>query len=405
MTFECALEDPVEQAERVLADFPLCDRCLGRLFGMLGRGLSNEERGRALKLAIVMRLHARIREGDPESLQRFRALAPNLGQVASRLYKELYGEELGPRPCYLCGGLLEKFIEDAARRAFEAMRPYNVKSFLIGVRVSSDYVAREEDLRSRYSLKYGESLKSELKREIGKLIQSRYGLAPDFARPEAVATVEFPGGSVEVSVRRLIMAARYHRANRWTPIRPMESSPVLDAILKATGGSYVSVKGLVRDEMGVRVLGAGVPVIVEVSRPLSRDSLRPGDRVEANGQALELEALEVAMPRHEELLRRTRTYRCIILSETSLSEAALSLASSSLLDKEVRQRVGTHEAIGRVKGVSCRKITDHVAECLISSEERIYVRELVTGHGTSPSLAEALGSKLECVLADLVEVS
>jgi len=98
------LEDPVEQAEKLLADVPLCDRCLGRLFAMLGRGLSNAERGRALKLAVLMRLHARIREGDKEALERFRAIAPNIGQSASRLYEELFGSRLEVRQCYLATG-------------------------------------------------------------------------------------------------------------------------------------------------------------------------------------------------------------------------------------------------------------------------------------------------------------
>ena len=398
------MEDPVELAERVLSEYPLCDRCLGRLFGMLGRGLSNAERGRALKVAVLMRLHARIREGDQEARERLRAIAPNIGAAASRIYEELFGSRLEPRPCYICHGLLEGFIEGAASSAYQALARYNVRSFLIGVRVSPEYVSREEEVRSRFSLKYGESLKSELKREIGKLVQSKYGLAPDFARPEAVATVEFPGGSVEVSVRRLGLAARYVRHDRWSPLRPTEASPLLERLLRVTGGSWAAVQGLVRDEMGVRVLGDGVPVVIEVSRPTSRDALKPGDRVEVEGASIEVRSLDAKPPTQEELSRRVRTYRCVVLSESTLTEASLGLAQASLSGREVTQKVGAHEATGRVRGVRCRLISDHVAECLISVDERVYVRELVTGDGTSPSLAAALGTRVECLLADLVEV-
>jgi len=40
----------------------------------------------------------------------------------------------------------------------------------------------------------------------------------------------------------------------------------------------------------------------------------------------------------------------------------------------------------------------------VAADERLYVRELVTGEGTSPSLAEALGSRLDCLEFDLLGV-
>jgi len=398
------LEDPVEQAEKLLADVPLCDRCLGRLFAMLGRGLSNAERGRALKLAVLMRLHARIREGDKEALERFRAIAPNIGQPASRLYEELFGSRLEVRQCYLCDGVLDAFIEEAARKAFEVLKEYNVRRFLIGVRVAPKYINGEEELKAKYQLKYGESLKSELKREIGKLIQARYGLEPEFSRPEGVATIEFPEGLVEVSIRRLGVSATYRRWDRWSPIRPYEEHPLVQGLVKAFEGSSASIYGLVRDEIGVRVLGLGVPLVVEVSKPKTRGALSRGDRVQVIGSELEVNDLDVEPPGQESLSRRVRLYRCVIMSESPLSEAALSLASSSLTGKQVSQRVGPHEATASVRGVSCRLVADHVAECLVAADERLYVRELVTGEGTSPSLAEALGSRLDCLEFDLLGV-
>ncbi|MGC9071530.1 MAG: tRNA pseudouridine(55) synthase [Acidilobus sp.] len=399
------MEDPVEQAERALTDVPLCDRCLGRLFAMLGRGLSNDERGKALKLAVVLRLHSRIREGDREALDKFREIAPNVGPLASRLYEELFGSKLEPRSCVICGGSLDSFVDEAAARAYESLAAYNVRSFLIGVRVPQEYVAREEELKSRHSLKYSESLKSELKRQIGKLVQARYGLRPDFTRPDAIATVEFPTGRVEVSVRRLGIAVSYFRFNRWLPIRPYKLHPLVKAIIDRVGGASVAVHGLVRDELGVRVLGAGLPLVIEVSRPRSRDVLRPGDTIEVEGAAFKVKAIDAKPPSQDELARRVRTYRCVITSEASISTATLSLASSSIIGKQVRQRVGSHEAVGQVRGISCVPITDRAAECLVSVDEKIYIRELITGEGTTPSLSEALATKLECLSADLVGVS
>jgi len=36
------------------AKLPLCNHCLGRLYAMLGHGLSNDERGRAIRIIYAM---------------------------------------------------------------------------------------------------------------------------------------------------------------------------------------------------------------------------------------------------------------------------------------------------------------------------------------------------------------
>ena len=43
-----------EQVEKILAYGPCCDHCLGRFFGKRSHGLSDDERGRGLKIALAL---------------------------------------------------------------------------------------------------------------------------------------------------------------------------------------------------------------------------------------------------------------------------------------------------------------------------------------------------------------
>ena len=54
----------LSQALELLQEYPLCDRCLGRLFGWLGTDTTNPERGRSIKLLLIMDADLEIRSGD-----------------------------------------------------------------------------------------------------------------------------------------------------------------------------------------------------------------------------------------------------------------------------------------------------------------------------------------------------
>lgn len=394
--------DIVDVAARLLEKYPLCDRCLGRMFAGLGRGLSNDERGMALKLAVAMKLHAAAKAGDQDAMRRLRRVLANSGPGLDRLYKELFNEEPQHLPCYICGGLLDEYLKSMAPRVAQLLRDYNVRTFLIGAKVSKDVIEKEEAIKGELGITYGESIKSEIKRELGKLVQS-LGFTVDFVKPEGVATVTFPSGTVELQVTRLRIHGIYRRHSRGMPIRVNEEEkhPLIAKLVEVTGSSAAGIGWLVRDEGDSRVLGEGIPIYVSLSRPRVRDALRPGSRIEVEGA--ELTVMEVGVRQPQEL-RRVRIYRCIVHLASSVSDEALALASSSLSGKQVVQKVMGKSVSGKVHTVQCRLLASTAAECLIALDEQLYVKEFVSGLGSEPSLSSALRVSSECASLDLLGV-
>ncbi|PIU59874.1 tRNA pseudouridine(54/55) synthase Pus10, partial [Candidatus Bathyarchaeota archaeon CG07_land_8_20_14_0_80_47_9] len=45
--------DILEKALRMLEKHPLCDHCLGRQFALLGHGMGNDDRGKAIKSVLT----------------------------------------------------------------------------------------------------------------------------------------------------------------------------------------------------------------------------------------------------------------------------------------------------------------------------------------------------------------
>ena len=394
----------LEAAKRALSKYPLCDRCLGRLFAGLGRGLTNAERGRALKVAILMDLAARMAAGDQGAAKELEALAPNMGPVAAQTYKALTSRDLEPRQCYICGGALDDFIRAAAERACESLRRYGARTFLIGVSVSPDVVSREEEVKSYVRAGLGESLAREIKREVGKLVQQTCGYVADFAAPDVIVNFSYPDGRQWLQVRRVTLGVIYRRWDRERPYRAYETSPLLERIRGAYGASRASIVGLVRDEKGARVLGLGVPAVIVLKGATARDALKPGDRVEEGGASVDVVDVGAKEPTDEELGRRLRAYRCVVLLDGPISASQLDLAVSSLRGRGVRQRIRGREVQGSVRDVACRLVTDRLLECVVVLSERLYVRELFEGRDTEPSFSSLVSQGATCVEFDLLGV-
>lgn len=392
--------DPVEQATAVLSKYPLCDRCLGRLFAGLGRGLSNAERGRALKLSILMRIHAAALAGQAPVYAK--EVLTNMGQTAEGLYEQLFGSRPERRACYICNDKLDEFLESTPEKVARAVREWGGTTFLVGASVDPEVVQREEKLKAEFKLALGESIKSEIKREVGKRAQA-LGLRVDFARPDVVVLVRFPSGDAEPQPRRLMISGVYRKLRRDLSLSPREPSlnPLTSRLLEMTQSSRVGIKGLVRDERGVRALGLGIPVTFLLGGSRVRSAPPEGTVIESEGASLEVKG-DAAAAADEDLARRVRVYRCVIYAEGA-SPAEVKLAAESLKGREARQKVMGRTVSGVVREAACNIVGDLV-ECLISLDEKLYVMELVSGRGSEPSLSGLLGKEATCVEADLLGV-
>jgi len=65
-------DDILEEVKAILEYGPICDHCLGRMFGKRSFGLTNDERGRSLRIALS--LYCAVIEGGHPILPRKRGV-------------------------------------------------------------------------------------------------------------------------------------------------------------------------------------------------------------------------------------------------------------------------------------------------------------------------------------------
>ena len=383
--------DLIESARAVLAESPVCDACLGRVFAGRSHGLGNAERGKALRVTLAML--------DDEPF-----------------------EPAEPDACWVCEGQASR-VDEWATWAANELSDVDFETYQVGTRLPPLLEANDDLLREEAGLEpdAGESLKRELNRTEWPCREcDGAGVTRDGERCDHC---DGTGYMYEVSVESL----------------------VAPAIREAMGGSGATFHGAGREDVDALMLGTGRPFVVEVANPTDRfpdlESLEAEVNERAAGKA-EVEGLALAtyeMVERVKELPATKTYRATVRLAEPVDEEAFEDALATLSGATIEQRTPERVSHRRADKVRTREVFSIGGELdepsgtrdgepagttavddgsagaghgattgtvEVHGEGGLYIKELLHGDGgrTEPSLAGLLGVDVEVTALDEVAV-
>jgi len=394
----------LEQAREILKERELCDYCLGRQFAKLGHGLSNRDRGRAIRILLSL-------EDD-------------------RPYEE-------PDFCQLCLGNLPR-AERWAERARAALEGIEFRKFVVGSHLPEFLKEQERELQRGYGLEHAGELKHDLNREVGKRLEAAFlGAEVDLRRPEVTVLLDLVWDRVELVVAPLFIYGRYRKLVRGLPqthwpcrrpgphcregkIYPESVEELISPpFLKAAQGSGSLFHGSGREDIDARMLGQGRPFVVEIREPKVRSLDLRALEEEINRRAAgKVEVRELKFTEREtvERLKSARVaklYRARVEFERPVDAAEFKEALQGLVGP-IEQRTPRRVAHRRADRVRRRTVHEIKGELLSEREALIevrcdgglYIKELISGDEgrTSPSLAGLLGLPVKVSELDVLEV-
>ncbi|MDI9632727.1 MAG: tRNA pseudouridine(54/55) synthase Pus10 [Methanolinea sp.] len=396
-------------ALRILSYGEICDRCLGRFFGKLSHGLTNEERGRALRVAVA--------------LQENRPVVPRGG-------------------CFVCGGLLDR-VPEWAGRVCDALSGVEFTRFAIGTRVPPLVAESEEIVWSDLGLTHAEPFKSEMNREVGKHVARLTGKTADPAHPEVVAILDIPADRVEVQINPVFFCGRYRKLERGIPQTHwycracrgagcercgQTGKQYPDSVEEIIGRPAIRLfsaenailHGAGREDIDALMVGTGRPFVMEIVSPRVRTvdlglleeeiNREAGGRVtvtlERYGTREDVEIIKLA--------KGYKKYRILVEIEGPYTQDELESAIRALKGAKVNQRTPLRVAHRRADRVRERRVID-IRELgkedgrvilEVTGEAGLYVKELISGDQgrTSPSFSAVLGRPARVCQLDVIEV-
>ena len=411
--------DVLEVAARATETGPVCDACLGRLVADRSFGLSNAERGSALRVGLALREDADF-------------------------------EPVETADCWVCEGRCATH-DEWARRAAAAVDAVEFATYNVGTRPPPLIAENEALLREEAGLDAdaGEPFKSAFNREVGKRVGTHTDATVSFERPDVQFTIDLAADELETTVNSTFIYGRYRKLERdipqteW-PCRECAGSgrqgadpcdhcggsgylyddsveeyvaPVVEDVLDGTAATF---HGAGREDVDALMLGTGRPFVIEVDEPRRRRA--DLDRLESDINAFADGAVEVEGLRHAtyEMVERVKSldaakrYRATVEFGAPVDEAELAAAADRLTGATVEQY--TPKRVDHRRANLTREREVYAVETTRESPTRatvdvhgaggLYIKELISGDDgrTEPSLAGLLNVAATVAALDVLAV-
>ncbi len=426
-----------DDARALLATGPVCDSCLGRPFAERSFGLTNAERGRALRTTVAM--------ADDEDF-----------------------EPIAPVDCWVCEGYCGTF-DAIAETIVDALDGVEFDTYQVGTQVSPLVEENDRLLREDAGLdpEVGESVKREMNREVGRRVGAKTGTDVGFERPDVLAVVDLSGfdafdvlddgdvtsHAIDLQVNPAFVYGRYRKLERdipqteW-PCRECGGSGIqlgddgeedcdycggsgymydtsVEQVVRphaveAMDGDEGTFHGAGREDVDARMLKGGRPFVLEVKRPRKRDpdpaELEAQINEAADG-AVEVEGLRLATYEMVERVKEhdaSKRYRADVAFADPIEEeafvSALETLDGATLEQDTPQRVD-HRRASLTRERTVHAIEGELqeptrAEVRLHGEGGLYVKELISSDDgrTVPSLAGLLDTDAEVTALDVTAV-
>ena len=387
----------------------VCDRCLGRSFGQLITGMSNEERGKILRYYVAMLIDS----GEKIDVDNSNFYGINFHSTKIETKK--------PKECFVCSGLFKE-IKKKANLAIKKLKKYDYDTFLVGCRLTPELINKEQELWERVGIEWCESIKNEINRELGIEIEKLTGKKMDRKSPDIIATFDLNKDDIELSVHPIYVYGKYQKLVRDMPQtkwrRKIFKTSVQEIIekpfLKQTKSINSSFHGSGREDINVRCLGWR-PFVLEIIEPLKRGIRLNESMKEVNKskkvKVKDLKIVDKEIVKKIKFADYDKTYKAIVEFENPvaglkrISELKNAIITQKTPIRVLRRRVDKIRK-RKIKDIKYKLLSSKRAEFTIKAQSGLYIKELISGDDgrTQPNVSDLIKNKVKKIDLDVIRI-
>jgi tRNA pseudouridine synthase 10 len=406
-----------------LTEGKICNHCLGRKFSNIIEANGNVERGEKIR----------------EKFQ----------------LEDLKADE----ECDICKNLFEHIDKTLVRKVEAKIEYLNLEyeTFLVGSKLESDIIERDEYLNKRLDIEV-EPIKKEVNRIIGKLLEKNLKKEVDFENQDIVIMIDLKNlfkedskilkdGTldnikVRIQINPIFIEGRYNKFIRGIPQTkwpcryckgkgcekckgtgkqyPESVEELLSkVVLEKSKGYEAKFHGAGREDIDVKMLGSGRPFVLEIKEPKIR-------KLDLNKIEEEANLINQNKTKYNNLkfVKRNRKaeikvsspdtykiYRALVKCQNEIKNEDLEkLKELNIINQRTPNRVSHRRAdkvrIKEVKEIKTKYIDSHKFEMIIKTQGGLYIKELISGdEGRSqPNISDLINNKSICEELDVIEV-
>jgi len=171
------LAQVLSESKLILAEYDLCDSCVGRLFAKKIGVKSNKLLGKKIK-----KNHHKKKS----------------------------------KKCHICKDLLSN-LKSHTNKMLATSSEYSFSTFEVGIILKPSIVDRDDNIRSKFKLIGIDSVKTDISKELSKLFAKKTKTSVDHINPDTTFTINFKNNSCEIRIKPVILYGRYTKNIRNIP--------------------------------------------------------------------------------------------------------------------------------------------------------------------------------------------
>ncbi|MFH0949114.1 MAG: tRNA pseudouridine(54/55) synthase Pus10 [Candidatus Aenigmatarchaeota archaeon] len=409
-----------DKAKKILNQ-PVCDNCLGRQFAQLLHGYTNKQRGEMMRRLVAMgadREYKSMEDIGIEGIEWSNFAGMSFHNIDNEKFP--FVRKLKGKKCAICNDLfisLDKWVEKIKKK----VNPYEFKTFVIGTKLSSELLDKEEELWERAGIDWCEPIKAEINREIGKILERQTGKKFNAKIPEINIILDMNRKSLNIELNPLFVYGEYQKLIRGIPQTKWPSGKYKTSVeqiiakpfMVVTKGKGHKFHGLGREDIDARCLGWR-PFVLEILQPNKRDieMKKLGKKI---GKAVKVKNLRLSSISEVRIIKEKRSeksYSMIVECEKAIKKTELKKLSSLVvvINQRTPQRV-LHRRSDRMRkrkviSLKAKFINSRKFKLQVKSEAGLYIKELVSGDNgrTMPNISMMLGNNCVCKELDVIKI-
>ncbi|MEM5811891.1 MAG: tRNA pseudouridine(54/55) synthase Pus10 [Candidatus Aenigmatarchaeota archaeon] len=414
----------MEKIEEALKNFTLCNFCLGRLFSNFLTGLSNEERGKAVKLYLALKY---------DSIGKIEVKESNFFGIKFRNINI----DIKKEKCFICNDFFENEIKNIVEKILKISKGIEFDTFLIGTKVSEEIKNREKIVFEIFGKSNVETINNDINREVGKILEKKINKKFSRENPDIVFMIELKNFDVKMKIRSIFIFGMYKKLVRGIPqakwlcknckgkgcsicnykgknYRTSVQEIIEKPLLKAFKAEKSKFSGAGREDVDVRCLSYR-PFCIEIINPRKRKV--DIKKIKSKSKIVKFKLIKVVDRKFVKFLKESKfdkEYVAIVDFENEIKKDLLKdlkvlekVEINQLTPLRVLHRRAEKLRKKKVRKISYKILSKKKLKLKIVAEHGLYIKELIHGDNnrTVPSVAQILNNKVKKIELDVVKIN
>ena len=370
-------------SQKILAEYDLCDVCLGRLFAKKLGLVSNKKLGEKIHRALSLK----------------------------------------STKCYVCKNLFDG-VSSQVQKMLDVSSDHDFATFLVGTKIKPSILDRDDHVRSRFRLRGIDGIKTNITKELAKQFSHKAKKKMASSEPDLTFMIDFKEDSCTIQAKPVFLWGRYTKAERGIPQKQKPCATCLgrgcidcnrhgisefDSVegmiskyfFEKFGAVQTKITWIGGEDSTSLVLGTGRPFFVKLLNPKKRHPRLPKKIV-----------LGKVAVQNLKLIPKTPTGPVQFASKVKLHitcENKIEQNDLSRLDVLEKNTVAVYEKSGRraeklIKNIRYKTGSENSFYLSMTAGGGLPLKRFVAGDDVFPNVSDILENKCRCETFDFEAV-